>query len=107
VSGVSVARGCIGNPWIFTQARALARGESNVAAAPTIEQQRDVLLEHFELSVGLHGEKKASMMMRKFGIKFSRHHPDGDAVAKAFIAVRSLDDWRAVVESHYTESVPV
>src|SRR5690606_9962037 len=23
---VSVARGCIGNPWIFTQARALARG---------------------------------------------------------------------------------
>ncbi|MEX2544534.1 MAG: tRNA-dihydrouridine synthase family protein, partial [Phycisphaeraceae bacterium] len=81
---VSVARGCIGNPWLFRQARAMmmagvagdvagdaawARRLNGAVVGPTIDEQRDVLAEHFELSVALHGEKKAGMMMRKFGIK--------------------------------------
>jgi tRNA-dihydrouridine synthase B len=99
---VSVARGCIGNPWIFAQARALMAGDHEAAnCPPTIEQQRQVLLEHFELSVRLHGEDQASRMMRKFGIKFARHHRRGDEVAKAFIAVKSLADWHAVLGREY------
>lgn len=99
---VSVARGCIGNPWIFQQARACMAGDFDQATRPpTIEQQREVLLEHFHLSVGLHGERQASMMMRKFGIKFSRHHASADQVKAAFIAVKSLDDWRAVLDRFY------
>ena len=100
VQGVSVARGCIGNPWIFTQARAIIAGGSPVP--PTVAQQRAVLLEHFDLSVRLHGERQASMMMRKFGIKFSRHHPAGEDVAKAFIAVASVADWRGVLDHFYS-----
>lgn len=120
VAWVSVARGCIGNPWIFRQARALMAAEAStpgagsmdgVAAsaamkAPTIHEQRDVLREHFELSVGLHGESQASRMMRKFGIKFSRHHPAGDAVKDAFIRVRSLDEWAAVLDTFYAVDGP-
>ncbi len=102
VDAVSVARGCIGNPWIFEQAHALSRGDlAGGSRPPTLAQQRAVLLEHFELSASLHGEKQASMMMRKFGIKFSRHHPQSENVAKAFIAVRSLEDWRAVLREFY------
>ena len=102
---VSVARGCIGNPWIFRQARAMMAGDLAAAdRAPTIGEQREVLLDHFQLSVEQHGEKKAGMMMRKFGIKFSRHHPEGAEIAKAFIAVKSLDDWRAVLDSFYTDT---
>jgi len=101
VQAVSVARGCIGNPWIFRQAHQIMRGET--PAEPTIAEQRDVLLEHFELSVDLHGEKLAGRMMRKFGIKFSHHHPRGDAVKDAFIRVKNLADWRAVLDEHYGE----
>ncbi len=104
VDWVSVARGCIGNPWIFLQARALMLGRA--AAAPTIHQQRDVLLEHFELSVSLHGESQASRMMRKFGIKFSRHHPAAAAIKSAFIKVKSTDDWRTVLEEYYAADGP-
>jgi nifR3 family TIM-barrel protein len=107
VKGVSVARGCIGNPWIFTQARAIMAGdESGATLAPTVEQQRDVLLDHFRLAIGLHGERMGSMMMRKFGIKFARHHPQPDAVAKAFIAVHSLPDWLHVLSTHYGAAQP-
>ena len=105
VGWVSVARGCIGNPWLFEQARAMMRGDTEAATRPpSIREQRDVLLEHFELSVSLHGEDAASRMMRKFGIKFSRHHPSQEAVKDAFIRVRSLDDWRAVLTEHYSKT---
>ncbi len=100
VDWVSVARGCIGNPWIFTQARAIMVDRTPLP--PTIHQQRDVLLEHFQLSVQLHGEGSASRMMRKFGIKFSRHHPAAETIKQAFIKVRTLDDWRAVLSDFYS-----
>ncbi len=107
VQAVSVARGCIGNPWLFAQARAIMRGDHHAATQPpSITQQRAVLLEHFELSAALHGQRSASMMMRKFGIKFSRHHPRPDDTAKAFIAVKSLDDWLAVLDQYYTADEP-
>ena len=107
VDGVSVARGCIGNPWIFTQARALMDGDSDAAnTPPTIEQQRDVLLEHFRLSVNLHGEQPAGRMMRKFGIKFSRHHPNQQDVKDAFIKVTTLSDWQAVLDDFYSADTP-
>jgi tRNA-dihydrouridine synthase len=104
VTWVSIARGCIGNPWLFRQAAAVLRGEPVVG--PTIHQQRDVLREHFELSVALHGEQSAGRMMRKFGIKFSRHHPDHATIKAAFITVRSLDDWQAVLDRWYATDGP-
>lgn len=104
---VSVARGCIGNPWIFKQARAYMAGDLDALdQPPTIFEQRDVLYEHFKLSTGLHGEKRASMMMRKFGIKFAQHHPRKDEIKKAFIAVRSLDDWEQVLATEYATDGP-
>jgi tRNA-dihydrouridine synthase B len=103
---VSVARGCIGNPWVFREARTLMQDPAAQPPPPTIFEQRDVLIEHFHLSVRLHGEATASRMMRKFGIRFSRHHPDGETVKGAFIRVQSLADWHAVLAAHYTADGP-
>jgi tRNA-dihydrouridine synthase B len=103
VSAVSVARGCIGNPWIFRQARQMMAGLS--PASPSLEEQRRALLEHFDLAVALHGERSASQQMRKFGIKFARHHADADAVRNEFIRCKSMDDWKGVIDRWYpTES---
>lgn len=104
VAGVSVARGCIGNPWIFRQARDLLAGRE--PAPPTIAQQRAVLEEHFNLLLAVNhsmrrAEHAASRMIRKFGVRFASHHPSADAVRRRFIAVESLADWRAVLHEHY------
>ncbi len=105
VSGVSVARGCIGNPWIFRQARQMMAGSA--PTAPTIEEQRRVLQQHFELSLAVtrrfkHGEDATSKMMRKFGIRFAAHHPRGEEVRRRMIAISSLADWTAVLEEFYS-----
>jgi len=104
VAGASVARGCIGNPWIFRQAREMLAGRP--AVAPTIAEQRAVLLEHFELSVAVNGEHHASRTMRKFGIRFASHHPKADEVRRRFIAVGGLEDWRTVLSEYYELGEP-
>jgi tRNA-dihydrouridine synthase len=101
VHAVSVARGCIGNPWIFRQARQMMAGEA--PAAPTLDEQRAVLLDHLDLSRRLHGDRAASRMMRKFGIKFSAHHPRAGEVKAAFIECDSLDEWHHVIDGWYHE----
>ncbi len=99
VHGVSVARGCIGNPWIFRQARELMEGKE--PTAPTLLEQRNALLEHYTLSVALHGELPASRMMRKFGIKFSTHHPAPEEVKSRFIRASTIVEWHGVLDEYY------
>lgn len=102
VAAVAVARGCIGNPWFFEQARAVLKGDAEGAGQPpTLAQQRSVLLEHFALAVRTHGERRAGLRMRKFGIKFARHHPRKEEVARAFIASSTLAQWQAVIAQFY------
>ena len=49
VDGVTVARGAIGNPWIFSQAKALAEGQP-LPDPPTLHQQREIMREHYILA---------------------------------------------------------
>jgi nifR3 family TIM-barrel protein len=105
VDGVSVARGAIGNPWIFAQTLAILAGEPP-PPPPTIHEQRDVLREHFQLSEDLHGEQLAGRHMRKFAIKYARLHPEHLAVRDAFVGVKVNADWQAVLDRHYAVDGP-
>jgi tRNA-dihydrouridine synthase B len=105
VDGVAVARGAIGNPWIFGQARDIAAGRG--PRSPSLEDQRDVLARHYELAAAHYGAQKIAPMMRHFGIAYARLHPCPKEVRKAFVEVRSATDWNAVLEKFYVrESGP-
>jgi nifR3 family TIM-barrel protein len=105
VDGVTVARGAIGNPWIFGQARALADGNP-LPAPPSLHVQREVIAEHFRLSEMLYGERRCGTVMRKFGIKYAALHPHYAEVRSGFVRVRDRDDWQAVLDRHYAEDLP-
>ena len=100
VDGVSVARGAIGNPWIFGQALALLAGDP-LPGPPSVLEQREVLRDHWSLAEELHGETVAGRSMRKFAIKYARVHPEHLAVRDAFVAVRVAADWQAVLDRFY------
>ncbi len=100
----SVARGCIGNPWVFRQARQLLAGE--VPTAPTLEEQRRVLEAHFTLALAVnqrmrHPEQHTARVMRKFAIRFAAHHPEGEAVRRRMIEVAGIHDWTQVLDTWY------
>ena len=99
VDGVTVARGAIGNPWIFQQARALAAGRP-LPDPPTVREQREVISEHYRLSEELYG-KRSGRLMRKFSIKYSALHPQGNEVRKAFVQVSNHDELQSVLDRWY------
>ena len=107
VDVVWIARGAIGNPWIFQHAAALVRGEPESSLKPpTIAEQRAALEEHFSIAMEIHGESLAGRRMRKMGIKYSRFHPDSSKVKEDFIAVHSLRDWTNVLHRWYASDAP-
>lgn len=105
VDGVTVARGAIGNPWIFQQARALLDGNP-LPPPPTVHEQREVIAEHYRLCEETYGPIHCGAKMRKFGIKYSRLHPQAESVRAAFIAVTHPDQWRTALETHYKTNAP-
>jgi len=100
VDGVTVARGCIGNPWIFREVRALRAGQLPLDP-PDVPEQGRIIREHYELAEQAYGERQTTRQMRKFGIKYSELHPSAEQVRDAFVRARCRADWLAVLERWY------
>jgi tRNA-dihydrouridine synthase B len=105
VDGVTVARGAIGNPWIFGQVRALAAGEP-LPDPPTIYEQREVIREHYRLAEEIYGPERCLPDMRKFAIKYSHLHPQHLDVRADFCGVRQAGGWSAVLDRWYAADGP-
>jgi nifR3 family TIM-barrel protein len=105
VDGVTVARGAIGNPWIFAQARALAEGRP-LPPPPGLHEQREVIREHYRLAERIYGPNACGRQMRKFGIKYSRLHPQSQQVRNAFIGVHTNEQWPGVLDKFYADDLP-
>ena len=105
VNGVTVARGAIGNPWIFAQTRAVAAGQP-LPDPPGLLEQRSVIQQHYDLAERLYGEERVSQLMRKFGIKYSILHSQHDLVRADFVKVRNRQQWESVLDKWYGEDLP-
>jgi tRNA-dihydrouridine synthase B len=99
VDGVCAARGAIGNPWIFRQAREIAAGEEPMT--PGMDEQRKVISLHLRIASELYGERRALKIIRNFGIHYARLHPRPGQVRAAVIAVKTETDWREWLEAFY------
>lgn len=99
VDGVTLARGCIGNPWLFEQVRDVLAGRE--PRPPDIGQQRRALEMHREFALESYGEKRFMPRLRTHAIKYAAVHPEPAAVRDAFVKVRRLDDFELVLERLY------
>lgn len=61
---VMIARGALGNPWIFREALALWKGQT-VPSPPGINEKVELILKHFDLLLSEKGEYAAVREMRK------------------------------------------
>jgi len=100
VDGVWIARGAIGNPFIFREVRALLEGDP-LPPPPTIAEQRDALYRHLRLTAEVYGPERAGVVMRKVCIRYADLHPLEDEVRRAFIEARSSLDVEAALERWY------
>ena len=67
--GVMVARGALGNPWIYRDVAAALAGEP-APPPPTIEDRQAILREHFELLRELYDDHTSCLRIRKVAAWF-------------------------------------
>ena len=61
--GIMIARGSMGNPWLFKQIERKLKGEPIKEVTP--EEKIDMCIRHYELALKYEGEYKATREMRK------------------------------------------
>ena len=89
---VMIARGAIGNPWIFLEARELLNTGS-ISTAINDEMKINICLRHLELAIQVKGEKRAVLEHRKFysGYLKAMHH-----ASKVRADLMMLNDFQSV-----------
>ena len=71
VDGVMIARASLGRPWLFHQAQSALRGDP-IPPDPSLNEQRSCMLRHYNLVVERFGEKKGTMLMRKYACTYAQ-----------------------------------
>jgi tRNA-dihydrouridine synthase B len=100
VDGVVIARGAVGNPWIFSQLRALFDNRTKFVP-PTLQQQGEVILKHFDLVRGLYEPKKAIGYFRKFVAGYCKLHPLRKKSQRAIFAAENQEELIFAVKQWY------
>jgi nifR3 family TIM-barrel protein len=100
VDGVAIARGAVGNPWIFTEIRALLEGREK-PPDPDLAEQAAVIRHHLDMVQDLYGEGKAITYFRKFAARYARRHPERKTALLSFLACKNRADVEAVITQFY------
>ncbi|MEM9827265.1 MAG: tRNA dihydrouridine synthase DusB [Planctomycetota bacterium] len=103
VDGVMIARACLGRPWLFAQAAAALRGQA-VPSEPSLEQQRQVMLEHYRLVVDRFGETKGTVLMRKYACCYAQGKRGARHFRTHVAKVATAGEFYAVVDEHFPRS---
>jgi tRNA-dihydrouridine synthase B len=97
---VAIGRGCLGNPWIFRQARALVQGGAEVRPPSPSERGR-VLLQLVEGEFQLYGPALGLRRLARTSCYFAKFLPEFPIFRDAVHKVRDLRDFRRLVKEHF------
>ena len=100
VDGVMIAREALAKPWIFSQVAALLRG-GPVPAAPTLGEQRDLVLHHYDLVCRRFGVERGTLLMRKFACSYAQGLPGAREFRGRVSRVTAREEFLEVVEKHF------
>jgi tRNA-dihydrouridine synthase B len=98
--GVSIGRGCLGNPWIFTQARALLDGAQK-PPEPNVGTRARALLELVEGEFRLYGVQVAVRRLPRVSCYFAKFLPTFADFRRDIQAVRTWLQFRELVKVHF------
>jgi tRNA-dihydrouridine synthase B len=99
VNGVSIARGAIGNPFIFRECRALLNGDP--IAPPSVAEQRQAIEMHVAEMEKTYDVAYIGGQFRKFGISYSDLHPMAAEVRQAFIKATTTEALHELLATWY------
>ncbi len=63
--GIAIARGALGNPWIFKEIKEFLKA-GRIIPKPKIDEVAKVMLRHLDASIDFYGERNGIVIFRKF-----------------------------------------
>ena len=100
IDGVMIARAALNKPWLYAQAAAAVRGLP-VPPEPTLHEQRELMLHHFQLVRERFGDEKASVLMRKYACCYAQGRPGAREFRKYVATIQSPGEFFDVVERYF------
>ena len=94
---VMIARGALGNPWIFRDALAIWRGEE-VPPAPTLEEKVRMMRIHLERMLAEKGEYAAVREMRKHAGWYLKGVHGAAAIRRNINTITSAEELKRTIE---------
>lgn len=96
--GLLVARGALGNPFIFRDARMLLEGTEPppVSAADRLS----TALKHLRLLIGIKGEAVACREMRKHFVSYTKGLEGGAALRQRIVTAKSFSEYERIVAGY-------
>jgi len=100
VDGVMIARASLNKPWLYAQAAAAVRGDP-VPADPTLAEQRELLLHHFQKVCERFGVEKGVVLMRKYACCYAQGRRGAREFRKRVATIASSDEFYRVVDQSF------
>jgi tRNA-dihydrouridine synthase B len=98
VDGVMIAREALARPWIFAQAAALLRGE-DPPPDPSLAEQREIVLHHYDLVCRRFGVERGTLLMRKFACAYAQGLPGAREFRGRVSRVTTREEFLEVVKT--------
>lgn len=96
--GIMLARGALGNPFLFREARELLEGRPPRRAGP--EERLRTALRHLALLARLKGERLACREMRKHFVAYTRGMQGAAPLRQAIVRAESMSDYERLTEGY-------
>ena len=100
VDGIMVAREALAKPWIFAQIAALLRGEEPLPD-PTLAEQRELVLHHYDLVCRRFGVERGTLLMRKFACSYAQGIPGAREFRAAVSRTLTRDEFLGIVRTKF------
>lgn len=97
---VAIGRGCLGNPWIFQQARTLVTGGATVRPPSTSERGR-ALLKLVDGEFHYYGPQVALRRLARTSCYFAKFVPNFNQFRDGVHRVRNLSEFKTLVKEHF------
>ncbi|MBN8625896.1 MAG: tRNA-dihydrouridine synthase [Planctomycetes bacterium] len=98
--GVGIGRGCLGNPWLFAECRALWHGAA-APKSPGAQERGRALLELVEEEFRIYGPTIALRRLARVSCYYAKFVPGFDDFKRGVHGVKNLADFRRLAREHF------